>query len=85
MRRSELRKNKILKRVFNSSVATSFARTLRLVGSETQGKPNSRVYLEKLTKPYIPYEDQTKIKIQLLEVEKQKAEAISLVQRHNYT
>jgi len=84
MKRIELRRIRILKRVFNSSVATSFAKTFGLVNSETHRESDSQVYPEGLTEPYICYEELTRVRLQLLELERQKAEALSFAHRSTY-
>jgi hypothetical protein len=85
MKKIELRKTGILKRVFNSSVVTSFAKAFRSINSETLGESDSQVYSEELTEPYVHYYEQTRVRLQLLELERQKAEAVSLARRYTYT
>ena len=85
MKKIESRKIRILKRVFNSSVATFFAKAFRLINSETPGESDPQIYPEGWTEPYVHYDEQTRVRLQLLELERQKAEAISLARRHTYT
>jgi hypothetical protein len=81
MKKIELRKMRTLERVFNNSVATSFAKAFRSIYSETLGESDSQVYSEELTEPYIPYDELRRVRLQLLELERQKAEAVDLARR----
>jgi hypothetical protein len=85
MKRHKLKKIGILKRAFNSSVATSFARALRLINNKPFMESGSQTYLKELPKPYIPYDELRTVRLQLLELERQRAEAICLARRHFYT
>lgn len=85
MKKLELRKIGILKRVFNGSVATSIAKAFRSINSETLGESDLQVYSEELTEPYIPYDELKRARLQLLELERQKAEAVDLAHRRTYT
>ena len=85
MRQVELRKIRVLKRVLNSSVAAYFARAFGLINSETLRESNLQTYPEKLIEPYIAYDEQKRAKLQLLELERQKAEAINSTRRCTYT
>jgi hypothetical protein len=84
MKKIELRKIGILKKVFNNSVATSFAKAFRSIYVETLGESDSQVYSEELTEPYVRYDEQTRVRLQLLELERQRAEAINLVRRSTF-
>jgi hypothetical protein len=84
MKKLELRKIGILKRVFNNSVATSIAKAFRLINSETLGESDSQVYSEEFTEPYILYDELKKVRLQLLELEKQKAEAVDFARHRTY-
>jgi hypothetical protein len=84
MRKVELRKIGVLKRVLNSSVAAYFARAFELIKSETLRESNSQTYPE-LIDPYVAYDEQKRVKLQLLEFERQKAEAINSTRHHTYT
>jgi len=81
MKKIELRKIRILRRVFSRSVATSFARASRPISGESLGELDSQVHPTELTEPYIPYDEQVRVRIQLLELEGQRAGAIILARR----
>nr|MDO8132621.1 hypothetical protein [Candidatus Njordarchaeum guaymaensis] len=81
MKKIELRKIRILRRAFFSWAATSFAKAFRSTNSETLEESDSQVYPKELAEPYVRYDEQTRARLQLLELERQKAEAISLVRR----
>jgi len=85
MRKIESRKMEILKRVTSSSVAASIAKAFRSISSATLGESDSQVYSGELTEPYIHYDEQKKVMLQLFELERQKAEAVSFARRLNYT
>ena len=85
MKKLESRKMEILKRVTNSSVATSIAKAFRSINSETLGESDSQVYSGELTEPYIGYCEQKRVRLQLFELERQKAEAGSFARRLSYT
>ncbi len=81
MKKLELRRIGILKRVFNNPVATSFAKAFRSIYRQPLEESNSRVYSEELTEPYIPYDELKRVRLQLFELERQRAEATNLVRQ----
>jgi len=84
MKRIKLRTIRIWKRALSSSTATSFTRALELINSRTSGESDSQYCPEEFTGPYTPYDEQTRTRLQLLKLEKQRAEAIDLARRRTY-
>lgn len=85
MKRIKSKKIGILKRTFNSSAATSFARALKLIDNKPLIESVSQTYPKELPRPYIPYDELRRVRLQLLELERQRAEAIRLARRRTYT
>ena len=84
MKRIKSKKIGILKRAFSSSAATSFARALRLINNKPLMESDSQTYLKEIPEPYIHYDELRKVRLQLLELERQRAEAICLARHRNY-
>jgi len=85
MKRIKSKKIGNLKKVFNSSAATSLARALRLINDKPLMESGSQTHPKELPQLYIPYDELRRAKLQLLELERQRAEAIRLARRRTYT
>jgi hypothetical protein len=85
MKKFQVKKIRILERAIHSSAVTSLARALRLINNESPSDLHSQTHTKELLESYIPYDELRKIRLQILEVERQKAEAISLTRRRTCT
>jgi len=84
MKRFRVKKTRILERAFNSSAVTSLARALRLIHNEPHSGSHSQTQTTKLLEPYMPYDEIRRIRLQMLEVERQQAEAISHLRHRSH-
>jgi hypothetical protein len=87
MRKVELRKIqfgkiRILNRVLNSSMTMPFAKALRLINDRADGESSLQVYPDGLTSSCLRYDEELRASLQLVELERQKANAISLARVH---
>jgi hypothetical protein len=76
MKKSELGMIGILKRALSRSSAASFIRSLKLIGDKPQLGSDLQTFPNELPELYIPYDELMKIRLHLLELERQRAEAI---------
>lgn len=81
MKRFRVRKIRILERAIHSSAVTSLARALRLINNESPSGLDSQTNAKELLESYMPYDELRRIRLQIFEVERQRAEAISLTRR----
>ncbi len=82
MRKIELRKTRILKRILNSSAATSIAKAFRSINSETPDGSDSQGYSVSSTGPYLHYDEQKRVKLQMLKIDRKENDAFNIT-RHN--
>ena len=83
MKKSDLKKTRILKRAFYSHLITSFKRTLRIIGDESKSTSNLQVSKKGLSDTFLTYDELKQINAQLLKIERQKAEAIQFIREKN--
>jgi hypothetical protein len=81
MKGFQFKKIRILERAINSSAVTSLARALRLINNEPPPSLHSQTNAKELSEFYVPYDGLRRMRLQTLEVERQRAEAISLLRR----
>ena len=81
MKRFQVRKIRILEKAIHSSAVTSIARALRLINNESLSSLHSQTYAKELLESYMPYDELRRIRLQIFEMERQRAEAISLIRR----
>ena len=84
MKGFRVKKIKILERAFNSSAVASFVGALRLIDNKPHSGLHSQTHAKELLESYIPYDELRRIRLQILEVERQRAEAISLLRHRTY-
>lgn len=84
MKGFRVKKARILERAFNNSAVTSLARALRLINNESHLDSHSQTHAKDLLESYMPYDKLRRIRLQMLETERQQAEAISLLRRRMY-
>jgi len=84
MKGFQLKRTRILERAFNNPAVTSLARALRLINNESPPSLHSQSHANELLESYIPYDELRRIRLHMLEVERQRSEAISLLRRRTY-
>jgi hypothetical protein len=85
MKGFRVKKIRILERIFNSSAVTSFVRALRLIDNEPHSGLHSQTHAKELLESYMPYDELRRIRLHMLEVERQQAEAIKLLRSRTCT
>jgi hypothetical protein len=85
MKRIKSKKIGILRRVFDSSAVTSFTRKLRLINNKPLMESGLQTYRKELPEPYITYDGLKRVRLQLLELERQQVETICLVRHRTPT
>jgi hypothetical protein len=85
MKKAELRKNGILKRVFTSRTATSLSEMLKSVHAVTLDEFDPQLHVAKLADRYVYYDERKKIRVHLLELERQRVEAAAVGRRSTFT
>jgi len=85
MKGFRVKKIRILERAFHNSAVTSFARALRLISNESHSGLHSETHAKELLESYMPYDELRRIRLQMLEVERQQAEAIRLLHSRKCT
>jgi len=81
MRRFDIKKKSILKRVLSSQFFRSFRKALG-IGSEFGSTSDSQVSMKGLSDIFPPYDEHQRVNAQLLEMEMHKAEAIQAMREH---
>lgn len=81
MRRIESRRKRFLERVLIGPVAASVARVFRPINHPTLGEPGLRGYSEKSADRYVHHGEQTRVRLELLGMERHKAEGVDLARR----
>jgi hypothetical protein len=85
MKGFRVKKIRILERAFNSSAVASFVGALRLIDNEPHSGLHSQTHAKELLESYMPHDDLRRIRLHMLEVERQKAEAIRLLRSRTCT
>ena len=83
MKKVKLRRIEILKRAFNNLIAASFVRPVGMI--ESKLAESDLACLKETPETYIRYDELRGIRLQLLDLERQRAEAICLFYHRNYT
>jgi hypothetical protein len=83
MKKPALEKTHTLSRTLYSQLASSFKRALRIIGAESESTSNSQVYMKGLSETFFAYDGLQRMNAHLLEVERQKAEALQCIRRHS--
>ncbi len=84
MKKVRINRTCVFKRLFGGSAPTSFVRALRLANSKPVPETIFMAYPDESSGPYISYDELRKIKLQLLDLERQRAEAISHYRRQAF-
>lgn len=84
MKKSDLKKTPLPKRISYEWLVVSLKKALRIIGNESKSTSNLQVSTEGLSHTFLTYDELRKINAQLLKLERQKAEAIQFL-RNRYS